>query len=334
MRSLCLLPLLAVAVAAQTETQWIAFGNGASVRAEGRGMTLQYSPGAKGLSAAAMPAPTGLAALRRIRFRARSDYDTALAFVLNEKQPGGGNYSAVFWSPANRWQTIELSPSDFAVGDGPNDPVDADGKLDLDAVQSIALVDVAAMFAQAPPDAPIVVNRPTGTHTLEIRDFEILPNAAPTPPAGAIDRFDRDFLQWFTPGGMSLKLSAVDNPLHGRALQASYQQIEGQLTVMLRRLTSFDLSKATRLAFDVASEHESTMIVSLETRTGARYTMQVYPPGAREVFHVDLKLSDFEGSGKLDPAQLKSISIVDATASTGGAEGQNTIWIANVWGRP
>jgi len=332
MRAFCLLPVLAALAAAQTETPWGAFGTGATVRAARGGMVLEYSPGSKGISAAAMPAPAGLATMRRMRFRARSDYDTAFAILLNEKQPGGGNYTALFWSPANTWQQIELSPADFAVGDGPNDPVDADGKLDLDAVQNIGLIDVSQMFGQAPPnpDVPIVVNRPAGTHTAEIQDFEILASAAPAPPAGTIDRFDRDFLQWFTLGGMSLKLSAADNPLHMRALQAAYQQTQGKLQVLLRRLTNFDLSKATRLAFDIASEHESTLMLSLETKTGARYTMQVYPPGGRELFHVELKLSDFEGTGKLDPAQLKSMSIVDATASMGGAEGSNTIWIGRV----
>jgi hypothetical protein len=115
-----------------------------------------------------------------------------------------------------------------------------------------------------------------------------------------------------------------------RALQAKYAQAEGQFEVLLRPLSNMDLSKATRLAFDIASEHESTLIVSMELKQGARYNQTIYPPGGRERFHVNLKLSDFEGPGKLDPTKLKSLWITDVTAAAGGATGNNTIWIGKV----
>jgi len=315
---------------------WIAFGPGGVVRAEHGALSLDYNFGAKQIVAAILPAPPAFARMRRIRFRAKSDYDTALGVFLSEKQPGGGRYFAWFWSPANTWQQIDLAPADFAVSDGPQDPVDADGKLDIDAVESIGVVDVSQIFAQAPanPDIPIVINRPAGAHTMQLADFQLLSSAAPAAPVGVVDRFDREFLKWITLGGMNLKLGASDNPLHMRALQATYRQAEGQLPVLMRRLSNFDLSKATRLSFDIASERESTLVLSLETKTGARFTLQIYPPGAREVFHVGLKLADFQGQGKLDPAQLKSLSILDATAAAGGAEGSNTIWIGNVEMQP
>jgi hypothetical protein len=65
-------------------------------------------------------------------------------------------------------------------------------------------------------------------------------------------------------------------------------------------------------------------------KKGSRYNLTVYPPGGREVFHVNLKLADFEGPGKLDPAQLKSLAISDITVASGGAPASNTIWIGKV----
>jgi hypothetical protein len=123
---------------------------------------------------------------------------------------------------------------------------------------------------------------------------------------------------------------SADNPLGTRALRARYAQDEAQFELLLRRLTNLDLSKATRLAFDIASEHEATLVISLESKQGARHNMTIYPPGGRERFHVDLKLSDFEGPGKLDPRQLKTIAITDITAAAGGAPATNTIWIGKV----
>jgi hypothetical protein len=251
--------------------------------------------------------------------------------ILSEKEPGG-RYMASFWSPANTWQEIELTPADFIVNDGPGDPVDADGKLDTDSLQGVGIFDLAEFFGALPdnPDFPVIINRPSGTHTILLEDFQLLSTPRQPPSAGAIDAFDRNFLRWLTLGGMDLRLSVASNPLGMPALQAKYEQAEGQFAVLLRPLSNLDLAKATRLAFDIASEHESTLIISLESKQGERYNLTVYPPGGRERFHVNLKLSDFEGLGKLNPAKLKSLGITDITVASGGAPATNTIWIGKV----
>ncbi len=334
MRLLCVsLAGVLSAIAQQASTGgWTALGPGAALRATSEGIAITYELRPKQISAAFQPASSSLARMQRMRFRVRTDYGTALAVALNEKMPGGGRYLAWFWSPANTWQSVELTPADFAAADGPQDPVDADGRLDLDAVESIAILDLAQFFGAAPenPDFPVVINRASGTHTFVLDDFQLLASAGPRAGAGRIDAFDRGFLQWVTLGGMDLKLSAQDNPLGMPALEATYQQTEGQFQLLMRRLANLDLSKATRLAFDIASEREATLVVALELKQGGRYNLTIYPPGSKELFHVDLKLADFEGAGKLDPAQLKSLAITDVTASTGGAPGRNTIWIGKV----
>jgi len=137
---------------------------------------------------------------------------------------------------------------------------------------------------------------------------------------------------------MKINLSAADNPLGMPALQPSYEQTEGRYPVLIRRLAQVDLSKAKRLAFDVASVHDATLVVSLEMKGVAgkpgRYNTTIYPPAFEEVLHVNLSLADFEGPGKLDPAQLKTLSIADVTAAQGGATQSNTIWIGKVEALP
>jgi len=120
-------------------------------------------------------------------------------------------------------------------------------------------------------------------------------------------------------------------------MRASYQQMEGQLGWLVRRIANPALAKAKRLSFDVASEREATLIVALEMRKegggeGPRFTLPIYPPGGKELFHVDVALSDFTGpSGAFDPALWRSIAIIDATAAAGGAaEEKNTIWIGKM----
>lgn len=63
---------------------------------------------------------------------------------------------------------------------------------------------------------------------------------------------------------------------------------------------------------------------------GPRFTLPIFPPGGKELFHVDLKLADFEGQGQFDPAQWRSLAIVDVSTASGGQPGANRLWIGNV----
>jgi hypothetical protein len=325
-----ILVLTAAAAMAQqntgTNVNWSAMGQGTTVHFDQGLMTLSYELRSRQFGAALLPTPAALARVRRIRFRVKSDHDTALAVLLSEKKPGGGNYTSWFWSRAGAWQQIELAPEDFSVSDSPQDPVDADGKLDLDAVEGIVVLDLAQFLMQTPrnPDFPMAVTQPTGAHTILLENLELVETAAWKKPE-PIDSFDRGFLQWLTLGGVDLKLSATGNPLGKPAMQAVFQTSEGEFGVVVRRLANLDLSKATHLAFDIASGDECTLVISLEQKNGQRFTQTIYPPGARELFHVNLKLADFEGQGKLDPAQLKSLAIAQV-----GGEAPNTVWIADV----
>lgn len=336
-----------VTLAAQSSpVQWAVIGEGGTVAAEGKsGLAFKYVLGAKKFSAAVLPASGALDHMQRIRFRVKADHDTAVAVLLSEHKPGGGDYSAWFWAPANQWQQIELTPGDFAANDGPKDPVDPDGKLDLDQVDGIGILDLAHFFNELPDSSafPVVVARSTGMHTLWLEDFQILSSAPErgkvSPNTISIDSFSRGFLQWITLGGIGLKLIAADSPLGGPALQAAYQQVDGRFAVLVGRLSNLDLSKAKRIAFDIASEHEATLTVSLEMKKpgsdqGPRFNVTIYPPAGRKVSQVNLSLEDFEqnpaGTLKLDPSLLKSITITDITATAGGQAGANTIWIGNV----
>src|SRR5258706_8030982 len=332
---------------------WNSVGSGSLLVNQGA-LELSYELGAKSFSGAAWPVSEKLAQTHRLRFSVKSDHDTAIAVMLMEKNPGGGHYSTWFWAPANTLQQIELAPSDFGADIGPNDPVDADGKLDFDQLQNIVLLDTAHFLGQLAdrPNFPVMVSKSTGQHKLVLTSFEIISGPVVRRPQVdaliPIDRFDRGFNAWMTLGGMKLQLSPPENPLGEPGLEASYEQIEGQLSILVRRLSNFDLAKAKRVSFDIASDHDTTLVISLELKKsggdGPRYTATIYPPANRKVFHVNLALSDFErdpnqansSPAKLDPSQLNSIALTDISATTGGDAGPNTIWIGKLeaWTEP
>jgi hypothetical protein len=329
---------------------WTATGEGAEVRSTRdaarvrpghAALEFTYDLAPQRFAGAVLDAPESFARMRSLRFWARTDHNTAVGVLLTEKKPGGGNYAAWFWTPANTWQAIELTPADFTVTDGPDDPVDADGKLDLDQVDGIAVFDLAQYFSQLTRNSglPMHVAAASGRHSLLLDSFEVSGSApvraAAAPGTVPIDPPGRDFLQWVSPGGMDLKLGGPDGPLGPRALQASYQQVEGRLEILARRVANPQLAQAKRLVFDVASEHESTLMIVLEMTkpgggAGPRFTLPVYPPGGREVFHVDLKLADFQGEGHFDPARWRTLVILDATGAGVGPGGMNTLWVGNV----
>jgi hypothetical protein len=335
---------------------WTTMGGGGSRRVthdpadvkNGAGaLAFSYDLSQKGMAAAVIPANGSLGSMQRLRTWIKTDHDTAVAFLLSEKKPGG-NYTAWVWAPANRWQQVDLLLAEFAVSDGPNDPVDPDGKLDADQIEGIAVIDLAFFFngVAGNPDSPLVVHKSEGKHRLILDDFEVLTGPAKVranPPGGVlVDAFDDGFSQWATLGGMKLELRPADNPLGEPALEASYETVEGRLSILTRRVMHMDLSKAKRLAFDVASDHEQTLAVSVELQKpgssqGPRYTLTIFPPPGRKPFHVDVSLADFErdqnspadSAGHLDPSRVKSITLTDITAMAGGEAGANRIWIGN-----
>jgi hypothetical protein len=321
---------------------WAALGERASVsRApESHALVFSYELAPKIFSGVVSPVPAEFAKMQRLRLHVKTDHATAMGLLLSEKKPGGGNYSAWFWSPADTWQWIELTPADFSLNDGPDDAKDSDGKLDLADVEAIGLFDLGQFFAQMPanPDFPVVVSLAKGQHTARVDGFEILSSPAAQPvPANALrmGMFDRNFTDWVTLGGMDLKLSSGSNPLNAPALEASYHETEGHFQLLLRRVTGSETAKAKRLVFDIASERDVTLMVSLEMNKpgggqGPRFTLPIYPPGGKEIFHVNLDLADFQGDGKFDPGQWRSLAIVDITGVGGGQSGPNTLWIGNV----
>jgi len=281
----------------QADTEgWVAIGDGATVSVEpaepGAGDTsgkliFSYERAAGKHAGAILRAPDGFDRARTLRLRLRSDRPTAFALLLSEKKPGGGNYAAWFSVPGAAMQTIELSPADFTVTDGAGDPVDSDGKLDLDAVEGIGLFDLSQFLPN---------NEGLERNTVAIEEFEILS----TPPGSA-------YTGWVALGSMKMK------PLPG-GVEAAYRQTEGQLDLLVRRVAPSQALPA-RLSFDVASKEECTLVVALEMKKtgggqGPRFTLPIYPPGGNESFHVDLKLADFQGDGTFDPAQWKSLAIV------------------------
>jgi len=246
------------------EDGWIAMGTNAKVhatRAAGdikngkSALAYEYELVPKKFSAAVLPVTEGLTGMRRLHFWIKSDAATPVGVLLSEKKPGGGDYLAWFWSQKDRWQEVELKPDDFSLNDGPNDPKDDNGKLDLEQVQGIGVIDLAQLLnltADA-PNLPLMVTRSSGAHAIYLDDFEVLTDGGDKGASGTvmIDDFAAPVPLWMTMGGADLSVSA-DNPLKQRALRSDYEGTEDKFVILAKRVSNRDLSKCRGLEFDIA----------------------------------------------------------------------------------
>jgi hypothetical protein len=292
-----------------------------------------------------LPASRPLAAMKSLNTWMMSDADTVVALALMEKN--GGHYVAPFWLEANTWQRVELTPDDFQLSTNPNDPKDPDGKLDLDQIETMAIIDVSQLFGAMGLNnhAPILVQDFSGPHKLWVDDFEISPDAPAWAAAKTrflIEDFRAPQINWFSMGGASLKVDSSGSVIKGRAVQMDCNQLADRFVIVMHPLAAMDLTGATHIVFDIAAEKPAHLVLSLEEKSdqteGPRYNLDFEVPGGNQVSHRELALAAFDpddngskdADHKLDLDKLKSLGLVNVTGAYTGEDSVNTIRIGKI----
>jgi hypothetical protein len=321
----------------------------AEIRGSNPSLAFDYEIAPKKFGAAVLPVePPALAAMDQVHFWVKTDYPTSVAVVLSEK--GGGNYSAIAWSPGGVWQEVKVAPRDFTLGERVSDPPDPDGKLDLEQLQGIALADIGQLFGGAPanPDMPIALSRHPGRHTLLVSGFEVLgatsePATAEQKVKLAIDEFDAPQLSWLSPGGASFRLDNSREHASGPAIEVAYGEAENAFVFFARNLPPDIPPTVSHISFDIASEAPAQFLFALQEKgvgrgEGPRYSAIVEVKGGGKPNHRDLALSAFtlDENGPRDPykglqvAKAKTLSIGDISAAANAAHGPNKVWLSNL----
>ncbi len=333
---------------------WVGFGASgkASITHEvanvknGKGaLQLDYSLAKGEINALILPvADAGLTKMKSIRFWVKTDYTTPVVVVLQEKD--GGRYNTMFTSPGGRWQQVELAPSDFALGEGKDDPKDADGKLDLDKVDSVAIADLSQLYAQS-DDANVasIFDVRKGAHVLQIDDFSVGTDALTDDVRIEKDAKKDDLLlsAWIRPQTNWIAIGTVETnratgkPLTGTSLKADYKQSPGKPIGLIRGVPRGKLAGRTLFNITVASTKPATLIIQLEERSGGKYNLVLEVPGDKEVREISRAFADFtkaedshDDNGKLDLDQVVKIMIIDATGFSAKVEQDNTLWINEI----
>jgi len=335
---------------------FIAFGDGAKVginrdaafvKNGNAALRFDYTIARNGFQAMLMPVVGGLADMKSLKFWIRTDHTTPMAVALQEGE-AGARYVAVFTSPKDKWQQVELAPENFQFMDDENSPKDANNKLDLDQVMFLAVGDFGqflAMMAQGPLAG--VVNVQMGAHALHIDDFTIgtQPLTMPAMEAGevAIDPFAHPQLAWFSIGDARLERvekAAGDKPMPG--MQIDYRQVPNKFVAVMGRISKGKLRGMGSLKMQVSSERAVTLAVQLEEAGGGKYFATVDVKAGAEPQSVELGFDNFQASPdskdqnkQLNPEQVQQILFVDTAVFLGQADNKtNVLWIGNLRATP
>jgi|GEM_PF-971076 Carbohydrate binding domain (family 11). len=270
--------------------------------------------------------PTEIAGAKTFRFSVKTaEQSTTLAVALQEQ--GGGRWVAVFHAPAGKWQEVVLTPSDFALSEGENDPADANNALDLDKVESVALLDLAQLFAQA-GDANLLTlfNIKTGMRSLLLGPFTADTTGPPPAPVAAgvgtaLDTVSGPQVGWVGIGNVSLSRSGAAGK-EERGLLVAYRREAGKLIGAVRQLPPPARFKdAGALSVTLASEKQGQVLVQVEEKGGGKYNTIVVVPGGQEAKAFTLPFADFkpaddskDKNNQLDPDAVNQVLFLDITS--------------------
>jgi hypothetical protein len=296
-----------------------------------------------------LKSPPDLTGMKSLHLWVRCDKATAIVISLSES--GGGTYQTSATVAAGAWQEVSVNLDEFVLDDPSKDP---NGKLDLDQVTSIQILDVGTYLVNFLPGIK-------GPRKIWLDDFTFSPVAAPVTsgrtqvtkvvPVFLVDNFETSVVRWFPLSvefGETPKFNLFDAavtidreapPGGGKqSLRFAYPRREKKAHGLMRNVEKIDLSLATGLDLWLKTSHDGTFIVSLEEKGGARYQKMMELKSAEGWKSVSLPLTEFtlaedskDDNGKLDADQLKQISIADISSLAGGAEtDENRLWIDTV----
>jgi hypothetical protein len=255
-----------------------------------------------------------------------------------------GRYVAFFYSPGNKWQEVSLGATDLILSTDTNDPKDPNGKLDMDKVMAVALLDVKQMMAQG-DDTPFteLFGLVRGEHKIWLRDFKLTTETLPgvaflTPSDGRLDTFGHPQAGWMGIGGVKLGIHS-GSPLTGRGLKATYTQGPMRFAGIVRTFPEGRLTGKKGLQVAFTSEKDSKVVVQLEERNGGKYNVLMDIPGGNSVKEFDLPFNEFKAADdskdtndQLDLDKVHQIVIIDISGPAGMASSdrENNLIVARL----
>jgi hypothetical protein len=288
--------------------------------------------------------------------------NTPSVFLLSLREEDGSDYAFSFYVPAAEWVRVAANLNEFELG---QDSRDENNQLDVDQVSSLTLLDMATVLINADVQLAGALPHAEGSRSLWLDAVRFSPvpvaqTSGLVEVAGRrhflVDNFLTGVVRWtpvhvaisdmptfhLFPRSIGLAVlpeaagpGMAKTPIEPgeRGLHFSYERKAGELYAIVRSLEQYDLSKADRLRFALNISRPSLLIIQLKEKDGAEYT-QIILPEQREGWRtVEFPFSSFglsenssDTNDRLDPDQIKDLTILDASATFPGvATGRTTL---------
>jgi hypothetical protein len=271
-----------------------------------------------------------------LRLWLKTNQESILAIAIQEADES--RYMSMLHTEANVWQDVQVSLQRFRLSD---DTTDENGKLDLNQVAAIGMVDLAGFLG------PLVGAGADAPRELWLDDFSVDTEDAANryTPDGhlpyMLDSFEAGYLNWFS------MMGKVTRDEQAGSLVWTYpgQQPEGRFCALLGFVGPLPKSGATHILLTLKSQHAVTLAIVLqEEKRGvdqdeSRYatTLEVPASDTATTFAVpldDLQLdtnnNGSDENGHLDLDQVSSIIIGDLGVIGGGTPDGNTLQIDEI----
>ncbi len=243
-----------------------------------------------------------------VRFWVKTSRPTIVAFAITEESEE--RWQVAFWSAGNEWQQVTLALSDFERAE--DSPLQ-NGKLDMQDAVATGFVDVGALFFTT-PEVAILFGEQKGTRMLWLDDFEFLAKAPARPQRpDVIDDFQRDYLTWIATQGVQIRRA-------GNAMRVEYDSPFPSIFAVLKPIPVGSLKDTRGIQVSLSVRNPTMLALVVEEEDGERWQMTREIGGDEKVESWQALWSQFtitddtkgKGDGKLDPAKIKMMSLLDA----------------------
>jgi hypothetical protein len=316
----------------------------ALARPDGGGaLQCTYTTAAGQFAAVMAPVDVDLSAAKSLHFWIRTSKVAMLFAFVTERD--GSRYNLPFTSLSDRWQEASLGLDELRLAD---DSSDENGRLDPGEIGAVAIADISSFLADAAKQVPFIMAPDLGPTTLFLDDVSI--TAKPVEPrwkeitvggqpALRLDGFERAPLEWFVLAGKGVEVEYdQEYKTEGDyALRLQYDLPAGKIFGALTPLPSAAIAGAKQLSLSLMSEVATTLLVELKERDDSKYQTMVPLPadGKLQPYAIPLssmKLADdsTDENGRIDPDQLKELTLGDLSALAGGQPQVSTLWLDDV----
>lgn len=281
----------------------------------------------------------------------RSSVRTVVMLSLREED--GSSYELPAYVPAHEWVTVSANLSEFRPG---TDGKDENEKLDVDQIRQIAVLDIANIFVNSPPGTlttDLTAQRQIFLDDLKFSAERVTQASGDVTVAGQkarlLGNFESGLVDWLVarvtignntpafdlfPESATLKIlteAAAPGPGKtpldpgGKGLRISYKRGAQEIFAFVRSFENQPLpATADRLRLSINAAQKSMLLIQVKEKDDSEYQYVIAPDNSMGWQNLDLPLTSFtlgdnskDENQKLDPDQIKELSILDASAFVG-----------------